>query len=226
MPPSRFDVAASGGVGPCFGEPPLPALPLPGGDDELFSPTSNGDLSPSCCVVGGMGSGGDGLSPTFDKPIMREMEKTIEGTRFVAQHMRNKDKFESVSIATRGKIFRLRSLTAISYMDLKFWKASSSHRMRLPMCWYFISVIHHSFGLRSQTKAINEIWLHFGSEAKFLYSIRNSIKRCHRENNAHAFHIEKWRQKFNYVRSTSCTCTGLEDRSLEASIYCWINREQ
>lgn len=98
MPPSRFDVAASGGVGPCFGEPPLPALPLPGGDDELFSPTSNGDLSPSCCVVGGMGSGGDGLSPTFDKPIMREMEKTIEGTRFVAQHMRNKDKFESVSI--------------------------------------------------------------------------------------------------------------------------------
>lgn len=89
--PSRFDVAASGGVGPCFGEPPLPALPLPGGDDELFSPTGNGDLSPSCCVV-------EGISPTFDKPILREVEKTIEGTRFVAQHMRNKDKFESVSI--------------------------------------------------------------------------------------------------------------------------------
>lgn len=90
MPPSRFDVAASGGVGPCFGEPPLPALPLPGGDDELFSPSGNGDLSP-CCM-------GDGISPTFEKPKMREMEKTIEGTRFVAQHMRNKDKFESVSI--------------------------------------------------------------------------------------------------------------------------------
>lgn len=89
--PSRFDVAASGGVGPCFGEPPLPALPLQGGDDELFSPTGNGDLSPSCCVV-------EGISPTFDKPILREVEKTIEGTRFVAQHMRNKDKFESVSI--------------------------------------------------------------------------------------------------------------------------------
>lgn len=89
--PSRFDVAASGGMGPCFGEPPLPALPLPGGDDELFSPTGNGDLSPSCCVV-------EGISPTFDKPILREVEKTIEGTRFVAQHMRNKDKFESVSI--------------------------------------------------------------------------------------------------------------------------------
>lgn len=83
-------MAASGGVGPCFGEPPLPALPLPGGDDELFSPT-NGDLSPSCCVV-------DGISPTFEKPTLREVEKTIEGTRFVAQHMRNKDKFESVSI--------------------------------------------------------------------------------------------------------------------------------
>lgn len=89
--PSRFDVAASGGVGPCFGEPPLPALPLPGGDDELFSPTGNGDLSPSCCVA-------EGISPTFEKPILREVEKTIEGTRFVAQHMRNKDKFESVSI--------------------------------------------------------------------------------------------------------------------------------
>lgn len=88
--PSRFDVAASGGVGPCFGEPPLPALPLPGGDDELYSPNGNGELSPSCCVV-------DGVSPTFEKPTLREIEKTIEGTRFVAQHMRNKDKFESVS---------------------------------------------------------------------------------------------------------------------------------
>lgn len=91
--PSRFDVAASGGVGPCFGEPPLPALPLPGGDDELFHSNGNGDLSPSCCVVENINI----QSPTFDKPILREFEKTIEGTRFVAQHMRNKDKFESVS---------------------------------------------------------------------------------------------------------------------------------
>lgn len=91
MHPSRFDVAASGGVGPCFGEPPLPALPLPGGDDELFSTAGgNGDLSPTCCMAE--------ISPTFEKPYMREMEKTIEGTRFVAQHMKNKDKFESVSI--------------------------------------------------------------------------------------------------------------------------------
>lgn len=98
MPPSRFDVAASGGVGPCFGEPPLPALPLPGGDDELFSPTGNGDLSPTCCV--GMPGGGahGSASPTYnEQPYLREVEKAIEGTRFVAQHMRNKDKFESVS---------------------------------------------------------------------------------------------------------------------------------
>uniref|UniRef100_A0A8W7PTM9 Neurotransmitter-gated ion-channel transmembrane domain-containing protein n=1 Tax=Anopheles coluzzii TaxID=1518534 RepID=A0A8W7PTM9_ANOCL len=73
--------------GPCFGEPPLPALPLPGGDDDLFSPTGNGDMSPTCC--------GD-LSPTFEKPLLREMEKTIEASRFVAQHVRNKDKFESI----------------------------------------------------------------------------------------------------------------------------------
>ncbi|XP_037029851.1 acetylcholine receptor subunit alpha-like 1 [Bradysia coprophila] len=87
LPPSRFDVAASGGVGPCFGEPPLPALPLQGGDDELFSPSGNGDISPICCAD---------ISPTFDKPYMKEMEKTIEGSRFCAQHVKNKDKFESV----------------------------------------------------------------------------------------------------------------------------------
>lgn len=86
LPPSRFDVAAAGGIGPCFGEPPLPALPLPGGDDDLFSP--NDDLSPTCCAD---------MSPTFDKPILREVEKTIEASRFVAQHMKNKDRFESVS---------------------------------------------------------------------------------------------------------------------------------
>lgn len=103
-------MAASGGVGPCFGEPPLPALPLQGGDDELFSPSGVGDhhqlhhnhnhnmqhnhqqqlspLSPTCC--------GADVSPTFDKPYMREMEKTIEGSRFCAQHVKNKDKFEKV----------------------------------------------------------------------------------------------------------------------------------
>lgn len=81
-------MAASGGVGPCFGEPPLPALPLQGGDDELFSPSGNGDISPICCAD---------ISPTFDKPYMKEMEKTIEGSRFCAQHVKNKDKFESVS---------------------------------------------------------------------------------------------------------------------------------
>lgn len=78
LPPSRF------------GEPPLPALPLPlsGGEEELFSPGIN-DMSPNCC--------GD-VSPTFEKPTYREMEKTMEASRFVAQHVKNKDKFESVSI--------------------------------------------------------------------------------------------------------------------------------
>ncbi|KAL7021449.1 hypothetical protein ACKWTF_011875 [Chironomus riparius] len=76
LPPSRF------------GEPPLPALPLPlsSGDEELFSPGIN-DLSPNCC--------GD-VSPTFEKPSYREMEKTMEASRFVAQHVKNKDKFEQV----------------------------------------------------------------------------------------------------------------------------------
>lgn len=91
LPPSRFDVAAAGGIGPCFGEPPLPALPLPGGDDDLFSPNGNDDLSPTCCAD---------MSPTFEKPILREVEKTIEASRFVAQHMKNKDRFESVSVTS------------------------------------------------------------------------------------------------------------------------------
>lgn len=86
LPPSRF------------GEPPLPALPLPlsSGDEELFSPGIN-DMSPNCC--------GD-VSPTFEKPTYREMEKTMEASRFVAQHVKNKDKFESVSRPCFGIFFR------------------------------------------------------------------------------------------------------------------------
>ena len=80
LPPSRFE---SGG--PCFGEPPLP---LPGADDDLFSP---GCAAAVC--------GAHDQSPTFDKP-MHEMEKTIEDARFIAQHVKNKDKFENVSITT------------------------------------------------------------------------------------------------------------------------------
>uniref|UniRef100_A0A1A9X479 Nicotinic acetylcholine receptor alpha 1 subunit n=1 Tax=Glossina brevipalpis TaxID=37001 RepID=A0A1A9X479_9MUSC len=80
LPAERFDFAAAGGIAPCFGDPPLPsALPLPGADDDLFSPAGNGDLSPGCCPTD--------MSPTFEKPYMREMEKTIEGSRFIAQHV-------------------------------------------------------------------------------------------------------------------------------------------
>lgn len=91
LPNQQFDYVATGGMAPCFGEPPLPStLPIPGADDELFSPSMlNGDLSPNCCP--------NEMSPTFEKRYMREMEKTIEGSRFIAQHVRNKDKFESVS---------------------------------------------------------------------------------------------------------------------------------
>lgn len=69
---------------PCFGEPPLP-LPLPCADDDLFSPGCVAAICP----------GGD-ISPTFEKPIT--MEKTVEDAKFIAQHVKNKDKFENVSI--------------------------------------------------------------------------------------------------------------------------------
>lgn len=66
--------------------PPSPPPP-PGGDDELFSPPPG---SPCRLDL-------DDGSPSLEKPYVREMEKTIEGSRFIAQHVKNKDKFESVS---------------------------------------------------------------------------------------------------------------------------------
>lgn len=68
------------------GMPPSPPPP-PGGDDELFSPPPG---SPCRLDL-------DDGSPSLEKPYVREMEKTIEGSRFIAQHVKNKDKFESVS---------------------------------------------------------------------------------------------------------------------------------
>nr|WUR05311.1 nicotinic acetylcholine receptor alpha 1 [Orius laevigatus] len=70
LPASRFDPV------PCYGEPPLP---LPSADDDLFSP--------GICHA-------DDVSPTFEKPL--SLEKTIEDARFIAQHVKNKDKFENV----------------------------------------------------------------------------------------------------------------------------------
>ncbi|KAK6631321.1 Acetylcholine receptor subunit alpha-like 1 [Polyplax serrata] len=75
--PARFHVPS----GPCFGDAPL-SLPLPGTDDDLFSP-------------GDMGLNAD-QSPTYDKSTTQEIEKTIEDARFIAQHVRNKDKFENI----------------------------------------------------------------------------------------------------------------------------------
>ncbi|XP_078044298.1 nicotinic acetylcholine receptor alpha1 isoform X5 [Augochlora pura] len=84
LPPSatRYDLGAVGTVAPCF-EEPLPALPLPGADDDLFGPASPAYVH-------------EDVSPTFEKPLVREIEKTIDDARFIAQHAKNKDKFESV----------------------------------------------------------------------------------------------------------------------------------
>lgn len=87
-PPSRFDVAASGGIGPCFGEPPFPSMPLSGGDEDLYSPAS--------CRTNTFDATSD-ASPSFDKLEIHDMEKTIADSKFIAQHVRNKDSFENVS---------------------------------------------------------------------------------------------------------------------------------
>ena len=69
-------------------EKPLAApLALPGVDDDLFGPASPTYITHEDLQV----------SPTFDKPMLREIERTIEDARFIAQHAKNKDKFESVS---------------------------------------------------------------------------------------------------------------------------------
>lgn len=70
-----------------LGLPPSPPPP-PGGDAELFSPPPE---SPCRLDL-------DDGSASLEKPYVREMEKTIEGSRFIAQHVKNKDKFESVSV--------------------------------------------------------------------------------------------------------------------------------
>ncbi|XP_018323259.1 acetylcholine receptor subunit alpha-like 1 [Agrilus planipennis] len=85
--PSRFDVAASGGIGPCFGDPPFPTLPLSGGDDELYSPAS--------CRTNTFGDFEE-PSPIFEKMGLSDIERTIADSKFIAQHMKNKDSYENV----------------------------------------------------------------------------------------------------------------------------------
>nr|CAH7717349.1 unnamed protein product [Callosobruchus chinensis] len=85
LPPPRFD-HGGGGFTSCFGEPPFP-LPLTGGDEELYSPAS-------CRTTF---DGTSDTSPYFEKMEGHDMEKAIADSRFIAQHVRNKDSFESVA---------------------------------------------------------------------------------------------------------------------------------
>ncbi|XP_066251349.1 acetylcholine receptor subunit alpha-like 1 [Euwallacea similis] len=82
----RFDIPPPG-FGSCFGEPPFP-LPLTGGDEELYSPAS--------CRTGAFDPPSD-ISPAFDKIDGHDMEKTVADSKFIAQHMKNKDSFENVA---------------------------------------------------------------------------------------------------------------------------------
>nr|AWX65626.1 nicotinic acetylcholine receptor alpha 1 subunit [Laodelphax striatellus] len=94
LPPSRYD---SGGptttMVPCFGgvggaDTPLPLhppLPLPSADDDLFSAGAGAAICPVAAE-----------SPTFEHHEPISMEKTIKDAKFIAQHVRSKDKFENV----------------------------------------------------------------------------------------------------------------------------------
>ncbi|XP_052126951.1 acetylcholine receptor subunit alpha-like 1 [Frankliniella occidentalis] len=81
QPSSRFDMDLHAALPPL----PLPPPPLPGPEDDLFSAGCGGTICGGVC-----GLPGD-VSPAF-----RDMDKTIEDARFIAQHVKNKDKFENV----------------------------------------------------------------------------------------------------------------------------------
>jgi nicotinic acetylcholine receptor len=70
----------------------LPPLPPP-----LLLPAGSALSSGEDDICGGEGGGGD-ISPSFEKCIAQEIEKAITDARFIAQHVKNKDKFENVSI--------------------------------------------------------------------------------------------------------------------------------
>ncbi|KAK9874782.1 hypothetical protein WA026_005587 [Henosepilachna vigintioctopunctata] len=84
MVPSRYDVGAPD-MGSCFGEVHYPVV-LSGGDEDLYSPES--------CRTN-IFSGNDD-SPSFDKIELYDMDKTINDSRFISQHVKNKDAFENV----------------------------------------------------------------------------------------------------------------------------------
>ncbi|KAK0076553.1 hypothetical protein PV325_005198 [Microctonus aethiopoides] len=84
----RYESTAAGPVvpiAPRFNEN-LPTIPLRASDDDLYVPTSPGYIH-------------EDISPTFERPLAREIEKTIEDVRFIAQHAKNKDKFEGLTSA-------------------------------------------------------------------------------------------------------------------------------
>lgn len=87
LPPPRFQTHP-GQLGSCFGEPPFP-LPLSGGDEDLYSPAS--------CRTNTFDGTSD-ISPSFEKVEIRDIDKTLADSKFIAQHVRNKDAFENVSI--------------------------------------------------------------------------------------------------------------------------------
>lgn len=108
LPPSvslRYEQAA--GIQPCFGDEPMPALPLPGTDDDLYGPTS-----PSQCYAR------NDISPTFDRPLAREIERTVEDARFIAQHAKNKDKYENVSYFFDISLFSLFSPKYFHFQEI------------------------------------------------------------------------------------------------------------
>nr|CAD7589788.1 unnamed protein product [Timema genevievae] len=147
LPPSRFDVAAAGGVGPCFGEPlPIP-LPLPGGDDELFSPGG---------CVSGLVCGVHDISPPFEKPT-QEMEKTVDDARFIAQHAKNKDRFENYEEKLQFKYvdnyFKIYSFLLFIFKTVLI-KTKTSSKINFVNCVLLVQTIIFTFF----SKEVEEDW--------------------------------------------------------------------
>ncbi|KAF4519435.1 hypothetical protein B566_EDAN008662 [Ephemera danica] len=87
--PTEYDIAGALRYDGPFETSGLPPLPPP-----LLLPAGSAISAGDDDICGGAG-GGD-LSPSIEKCIAQEIEKAITDARFIAQHVKNKDKFENV----------------------------------------------------------------------------------------------------------------------------------
>jgi len=113
--PAEYDIA--GGLR--YEGVPFDAAGLPGLPSPLMLPASPNE--DDVCR--------DDLSPSIDRCLAQEIEKAITDARFIAQHVKNKDKFENVSptfsyllcICGESKTIHKRKEHELKILRASFW---------------------------------------------------------------------------------------------------------